>query len=318
MIRGIPVTRWLARLLMVPLLGVPVMVLAVEPPALRRHMIWQVSGEGRAGWLVGSLHLGRGEMYPLPAVLDRAWRQSDELLVELDITRVPRQRMRETMTGAGVYPNDTRLDEHLVPATWARVRAAAGRLGVPLVLVQQQRPWLASITLSLLQMSRNGWSEDLGIDRLLLGQAVRDGRPIIELETFESQIALLATLEPEEQVVMLEATLDDIDNDGAAYEALLDAWRAGDGVALDRLVGGTLRDSPGGERVYAALFLNRNLHMAERFEARLEAGRRPLMVVGAGHLVGADGVAALLRERGYSVRQARTPVPRTRPAVATR
>ena len=201
MTRTASVTSWLARFLVLPALCAPLLVGAEEAPA-NRHMIWQVTGEDGEGWLVGSLHLGRGDMYPLPTVVDEAWERTDELVVELDISAVPKERMRRQMTQAGVYQNETRLDLHLTPATWERVKRATTRLGVPLVLVQQQRPWLVSVTFSILQMYREGWVEDLGMDRLFVDFA-RDQRPVVELETYEEQIGLLGALTPADQVVTL-------------------------------------------------------------------------------------------------------------------
>ena len=83
---------------------------------------------------------------------------------------------------------------------------------------------------------------------------------------------------------------------------------------MDRLVNRSILDTPGGEEVHEILIVRRNHAMAARFAERLAAGAKPLMVVGAGHLVGEDGVPALLRARGLSVEQVMSRV--DAPAVA--
>ena len=55
--------------------------------------------------------------------------------------------------------------------------------------------------------------------------------------------------------------------------------------------------------MYQALLVKRNQAWAERIEPLLAEGRRPLVAVGTAHLLGPDGVAALLEARGYTVRR---------------
>ena len=298
-------TRRLAHLLLalalLPACAVLAQESAPEPPP-QRHMLWHVEGRGGEGWLVGSLHFGTPELYPLAPPFGRAWNESGELLVELDITDVSPAEMQRIVTREGVYPNETRLEEHVPADTWQRAREAAARYGLPLVLLQQQRPWLASVTLTTLELQRGGWREDLGIDLHFLLRA-REGRDIVELETFEQQIRLFAGFTDAEQVAMLESTLDELYGGEDAFAQMLAAWRDGDTRAMDTLINQSILQTPGGERVHEVLIVRRNHAMAARFAERLAAGARPLMVVGAGHLVGEQGIPNLLRARGIDVTQ---------------
>ena len=54
--------------------------------------------------------------------------------------------------------------------------------------------------------------------------------------------------------------------------------------------------------IYKVLFVERNRRWMPKIEACLE-GARCMIVVGAGHLVGADGLISLLRARGYTLEQ---------------
>ena len=211
MIHTRPSAAWLVRLLLLPVLLLPGTAGAAEEgePPPQRHMLWRVSGEAGEGWLLGSLHFGTPDLYPLAEPFQRAWRASGELLVELDIRALPPEQMQRVVTREGVYPNDTTLQQHLPPLTWQRVKEAAGRYGMPLVLLQQQRPWLAALTLTMLELQRSGWREDLGLDRHFLDRAGQQ-RPVLELESFEQQIALFSGLTEAEQVAMLDSTLAEL------------------------------------------------------------------------------------------------------------
>ena len=302
--------RRLLRSLLLPVLLAPATLPADTPEPAQRHLLWQVSGRGGEGWLLGSLHFSRADLYPLPAVIERAWRDSGELLVEVDIDVLPLEQMRRAVVATGLYPRDQRLDQHISAEDWLRVREAAERYNLSLVLIQQQRPWLASVTLTTLELRRNGWSDELGIDRHFLALA-RDRKPIVELESFDGQLALFQRLAPFEEAAMLASTLDDLADGDRLFRATVDAWRRGDVAAMNELVNGSILAVPGGKRVYELLISRRNVDMAARFTERLDTGARPFMVVGAGHMVGKDGIPTLLREQGYTVTQASTPVPQS-------
>jgi uncharacterized protein YbaP (TraB family) len=50
-----------------------------------------------------------------------------------------------------------------------------------------------------------------------------------------------------------------------------------------------------------AMLQDRNLHMADVVEQFLKGKEPGFVVVGAGHMVGPDGVVKLLEKRGYKV-----------------
>ena len=80
---------------------------------------------------------------------------------------------------------------------------------------------------------------------------------------------------------------------------LMTAWLAGDASAIERLLVDSAKDSPA---IHQALFIDRNKRWVPKIEACLAAGRC-MVVVGAGHLVGTDGLVDLLSRRGYRLIQ---------------
>ena len=57
------------------------------------------------------------------------------------------------------------------------------------------------------------------------------------------------------------------------------------------------------EEITRAILTDRNPHMADAAEQFLKGKEPAFLVVGAAHLVGKDGVAAILAQRGYKVEQ---------------
>jgi len=79
-----------------------------------------------------------------------------------------------------------------------------------------------------------------------------------------------------------------------------DAWSSGDADKLDAITRETTKTP---EQITRAILQDRNPHMADTAEQFLKGKEQAFLVVGAAHLVGKEGVAAILARRGYKVEQ---------------
>ena len=130
------------------------------------------------------------------------------------------------------------------------------------------------------------------------GQA---GKPAGGLETGSQQVAFLDGMAPEEQVQFLDEALSNALAGDGDLEQLHAMWRAGDAAGLwDGLAADLRRDYP---KRYARINVARNDAWLPLLEARLAAPGQDdtLVVVGALHLLGSDGLVAKLRARGYTL-----------------
>lgn len=100
------------------------------------------------------------------------------------------------------------------------------------------------------------------------------------------------------------ATLDELADGPAALADLFNAWADGDAAAIDREINGRLRDEM--PTLYDILIVERNTAWTERLEQVMDEPGVVMVVVGAGHLAGADGVPTMLAARGYAVEQVST------------
>ena len=64
-----------------------------------------------------------------------------------------------------------------------------------------------------------------------------------------------------------------------------------------------LSDLKSEPQMYERLLLERNRTWLPKIEALFARPRPSFVVVGAAHLVGADGLLAMLRARGYTIQQ---------------
>lgn len=259
--------------------------------------IWRVSGTGvEPSYLMGSVHVGYPELYPMPAIVREAYARSEILVVEADILAAPAEMAAKT-AALGLYPKGQRLQDALGPEQWQAVAAAAEHVGLPLSALQGQKPWLAYSALTLSAARREGYHEAFGVDRHFLEKAHREGRAIRELEGLAHQLEVLAGIPEALQGEMLAHSARRMLGGESGIEVLMAAWREGDMPALQGLIEAEFPAEL--MPLYEVLVAERNRAMAERLDLWLAQGHSLFIVVGAAHVVGPVGLVALLRERGY-------------------
>jgi hypothetical protein len=118
------------------------------------------------------------------------------------------------------------------------------------------------------------------------------------LETAVEQLSILASMSPEEQRRFLEATLDEADT-VQQLRTITEAWRSGDLPRLEELLRQGAAESPG---FFRRLVVERNLRWLPQIEKMLaDPADDYLVVTGAAHMLGEEGLVELLRRKGYKV-----------------
>lgn len=279
-----------------------VLLIVASPVSAQKpsHLIWKGSVAQSTVYLMGSIHFGLPSMYPLPNRIMTAFESSDALLVEVDIRDASQDATMALVSKVGMYHDGTTLQDHLPSMQFQRFEGAVQQLGLPVEMMLPQKPWLAVLTLSAISVQLQGFSDQLGVDRYFLDRV--SSQKVIEIESIEQQLTLMDSFSDKEQQWMLSQTLDEFNDAGKALQQMVLNWQTGDESAF---VEQTLEEFPMGkesERIYQAMFTKRNKSMAD-YIIKL-ANSKPgiyFVVVGAGHLIGSDGVPALIKKSGYSV-----------------
>jgi uncharacterized protein len=138
-----------------------------------------------------------------------------------------------------------------------------------------------------------------GVDLRFTSRAA--GRmPIVPLETPEFQLGLLDSLPVDTQVAMLGQVLERQGETRSDALRAYEAWRLGDLEAIESATTAGM-DEADVRDFHERLYVKRNQNMAARLDALLAEPRTWFVVVGAGHMVGPDGIPALLAGRGHRV-----------------
>lgn len=284
---------------------------AKAPPV---PLLWKVSDEDNALYLLGSFHLLLPGDYPLSSDVDLAFADAEKLVFEMSPDELSSPQLGIQMAQAALRTDGTALDEQLGPelaaklASWGQQNAQKlAATGMTTEVLQRFEPWFVGMMISVTQMMDVGFDPALGLDAHMGGLAQQAQKPVAGLETGAQQIAFLDGMDPEEQLQMLEQALDQAEEGAAQTLALHAAWRAGD---VDAILEGTVaelrRDFPA---LYRAINVDRNEAWLPKLEARLreDGSDDTLVVVGAMHLLGEDGVVEKLRAKGYTVERVCSP-----------
>ncbi len=295
------IARHLSRLLLFVTALAAANVLAQQTGATPQ--IWEVRSAGNAVYLLGSIHLGRSDMYPMGPVVEKAYQASKIVALEADPT--DQQAVMAAISGA-LYPPPETLQKHLPAPLLARLSRTLERYGIPLGQVQQMKPFLVAITLASIEYAKAGFDPSLGVDMHFAGRARQDGKPLVELETFGGQIALMNGMSDRLQENLLEVTLDSIDSGEipALIDTMVNAWKSGDGKTLQDTVTAEERKLRAAlaQEFHRKFMSDRNIAMAGKIETILRGSDSHFIAIGAAHLLGPGNVLQILSEKGYRVR----------------
>jgi uncharacterized protein YbaP (TraB family) len=276
----------------------PVLRPAASGTPVSSGLMWRATSATNTVYLLGSIHLASPDMYPLPPQIEAAFRNSAVLIVEADMNKVDPLKMQALVLASGFYPPGDSLWNHVSPHTRKLIAGFCADNNLVPEVFARMKPWMAMITISVRAAQKSGMEADLGIDKHFLDRA--NGMRVEQLESAEWQMQLLASIPDSEQERYLAANIQSPGTEEGRMAEMKAAWVRGDGDRLDTLISAEMRDAA---EVGKRLFADRHPHMAEVVERHLKSSEPAFVVVGAGHLVGKDGVIRQLQREGFKVEQ---------------
>ena len=271
---------------------------APQTTAPAEPALWRVSDADSVIWLYGTVHLLPADLRWRGPKFEQAFASSGELVMEVDPATLTPDRMRQLTTRYGMLPPGETLASRLdQPAREALARIEAD-LHLDPAALEPMRPWLAAQQLAVADAIRDGVHTE-GVEFALDADANRRHMGRSYLESAEQQILTLADLPQADETHFLVATLGQIERETGGEDEALQAWARGDVATLTRLLEAEGHDA--GPAAYDALIAHRNAVWADEISRRLNGSGHIFIAVGAAHLLGPEGVVALLRARGIHV-----------------
>jgi len=277
-----------------------------DPELASQGFLWKVEKNGNVVYLLGSIHVGDEELYPLRTEITDAFEASDVVVTEVDVTKPLTKKEEEAIQKLMYYQEGTTLKDHVSPETYAKLVELANKKGLNMEVVDQTQVWFLNLILQELLPKDEKISSDYGIDIHFLEAATEQKMPSLELETAFSQYNMLSSFSDEYQESALTTTLEMIEyadqgydvNNGSDY--LLDIWKAGDLATLDSMAESIKKEELD---YYNGMLTNRNKGMTDKVIGYLNGTEQKtyFVIAGALHMAGPDSIIKMLEAQGYTV-----------------
>jgi len=262
--------------------------------------LWKVKGDHNTMYLLGSIHVLSKHAYPLKPALERAFDDANQVVFEIDLTQFTPTSFRQEFKRTALYPSGQSLSKKLSPGTIELLKSVLPDYGLTLDKVERFKPWFLAEWLSSRALEMAGFSDQLGVDFYFYHKAKAAGKPVLGLETLRDQAQIFDSFNDKENELYLVSTISGLPAYAVMVGRLVDAWKNGDVGLLDQLLNQDKRSDP---TTHDVLFSKRNSKWMPEIERFAHENGNYLIIVGAGHLVGDDGVIAQLKRAGYSVQQ---------------
>jgi uncharacterized protein YbaP (TraB family) len=265
-----------------------------------RHTLWKMQGQQNSVYLLGSVHVLKKSDYPLAAPIEMAISNASIVAFETDIAALEDPAVALKLMSKSQLPEGETLSKQLSPEVYKMWTRHVSETGLPPEMFDRFTPGMAAITIAMLEMQKLGLEPDQGVDKHFFALARKSGKEIVPLEPIEFQINLLTGFTKEEGELLMKATLKDIENLKKDLVELLKAWKIGDAVELEKLLNEAMKESPA---IYKRMLTERNHNWIPKIEELARGKKNAVVIVGAAHLVGKEGVVELLRKKRATVTQ---------------
>lgn len=262
--------------------------------------VWKISNDQHAIYIAGTIHVLRPQDYPLPAAFDLAYLLSDRIVFETDVSKASSSSFAEKLNEYFAYRNNLTLRSAITPQTYRELQLYCDSKAISISQLLPFKPQFVSLMLTSIELRRLGVSSS-GVDQHYHERARGDNKPVDELESLEQQLSFLANMGVGQENELIRSTIRENQRLAQLMSTILQAWRTGNYRQLEREALIPMKQEfPG---IYRELVVERNNNWLPLIEDYLKTPETEMLLVGALHLVGDDGLINRLRKLGYDIVQ---------------
>ncbi len=274
--------------------------LILSLPVHASSSVWEIEKDGRTIFLGGTLHILSPDDYPLPLAFDSAYSQSAKIVFETDLTKLHSPQTKQLMMRQLTYSDGRNLQQVISNSTYLALEEFFTARGVPMANIVNFKAGMVAAIMTMVELNRLGIN-GVGVDAHFNQKAINEQKARGQLETVEEQLEFLSNMGVGNEDKLLAYNLTDLKKMSSLFQQLKSAWRNGDLAELSESFATPFkRDFP---EIYHSLLTKRNNAWIPHIEAYFETKETELVLVGALHLAGEDGLLAMLSAKGYNIKQ---------------
>ncbi len=271
-------------------------------------VLWRIERDGLAqpSYLLGTVHVTDPRVASLSPTVNAAIDAARSVALEVsDLSPEATAAAISRAAALILYADGRRLDTQLTPAEFEAVKATVASAGMPAEIGALLKPWIVYMMLSVSPCERRKVQQgNLVLDMRIAERARTRGLKVVGLETIDEQLVAMSAVPDDQQLQVLRATLKYARRTDDLLETVLQMYltrRMGAAVPFQMALAAKAGVDAAPLAAYQReLVLRRNHNMARAMLPLLDKGGA-FVAVGALHLVGAEGLVALLRGAGYTV-----------------
>jgi hypothetical protein len=276
------------------------LVVSDTSEAQEKTLLWKVSNDKHSIYLLGSIHYLKKENFPLHKAILTAFNASKRLVLEVDLSRISPDAAQRVTLEKAMYRDGQTLQQNVSEETYQLAEQHAAKLGIDMKIMGPMKPWFVALTLLAIKFQQIGLDPNLGVDHYLAERAKASGKATSGLETLEFQVGLFDQLSKRDQESLLRETVGEMELLVTNINQIVQSWLNGDSDSLEALLLGGMKEYP---ELHEKIIVDRNRRWVPQIEKILAQDGDAIVVVGAAHLVGKDGVIEMLKARGYRLEQ---------------
>lgn len=255
-------------------------------------LLWEIRGNGlkSPSYIFGTFHILCPTDFSVSPTLSQTLKQTKQLYLEIDLSKPSVQLELMSM----MRLNGTSLDKEIGDDFDGISSKFKDITGTPLAAFKQFKPFMG---LSLLTLATVPCKEKIQPETLLMTLAKEANMGIGGLETVADQVNAINAQPISEQIVDLKKMVNNFDSVKTQMQSLLRVYKLNHLDSIQHF----MQSQQMTAQFEQDLLINRNKNWIPRI---VEAANQSasFFAVGAAHLVGPQGVIALLKQKGYQLR----------------
>jgi hypothetical protein len=274
--------------------------LLLAPCALAKSSLWKAASDKGTLYIQGSVHLLKADDYPLAPAIEKAYADSQALVLEVDMESMLAPKTQQMLMSKAMLAGNKTLKDTLSPEVYGELAALLDGSGLPPAAMQQFKPWFVSLTVVMAKLQAMGFDPNLGLDHYFHGKATAEGKEVIGLETAEFQIDLFDSLAKGNQDDYIMHMVQEMEMVETQLGAIMAAWETGNAEELGNLMLASFSKYP---NLHKRFVVERNKAWAKKLAKLVDREKTHMVVVGAAHLPGKSGLLNLLEKQGFKLEQ---------------
>ena len=261
-------------------------------------------------YLFGSIHMAKSRDLYYPDYIIDAYNKSHYLACEIDESKMNSDpELTNQLIMAMMYSDNTTIKDHLDEKTYNKLVNYLTEKGLYSNVYELYKPMFFYSLLSTSMGNDANLETTAGVDNYFINKAKKDGKTILEVESMEYQTNLLISFSDKLYALLINEALDNYDKGVEDLKNLYDNWKKGNEEKILELNDEDIKENDKYPKdllkeieIYnKKVIYDRNISMTDKAIEYFDSNKDVFFMVGALHIVGDNGIANNLRNKGYTV-----------------